>query len=224
MAAPGWGAWAGVLVRAGFEVGRRGSDDDFDELSAGCLYRAGKNWQILVSFNSRGKMDSQIGRGLLLAGVLVAFAPHFEAKGEKRKVVTVCQLLAAAEELDGRIVSVRGILKTSSDEAGAPYFDQLTGGACAGRAVADRTLQVVSPDAHFLAKPPSGYKPDEGSFRRAGRLLDKMLAAGQPVGGFDATVEGIFYRGRSQPRLPVRHRQYPGYVVIQAIRNVKALP
>jgi hypothetical protein len=86
-------------------------------------------------------------------------------------------------------------------------------------------IRVEPPDVHFLEKPPPGYKPDMGSARRLEEVIAKTLAKGQRGKEFSLTVEGMFYSGgaKPDPSERPRHRWYPGYIVVQAYRDVKPL-
>jgi hypothetical protein len=131
------------------------------------------------------------------------------------RAVSLCDLPQLGNQLEGRIIRISGVLR-NTDARDNPSFDELTE-ECRGRLV---RIQIVSPDSHFLDNPPAGYKPDTGSVRRAEPVFQKAAAEGRSV---YATVEGVFYPASTQPPGPVRHRQYPAYIVIQAFRNVKEI-
>jgi len=169
-------------------------------------------------------MPTKIEGLLITIVVLASTAPHFPARGEEMSAVTLCQLLAEPQRFDGRIVRVRGILESEGNAPRTAYFDQLSSTGCPGSAAAETKVQVVSPDSHFLENPPDGYRPDQRSIRRAEKVMEKALASRDPARAFEATVEGVFYRAEMISNHPARHRQYPGYVVLQAIRSLRVAP
>jgi hypothetical protein len=59
-------------------------------------------------------------------------------------------------------------------------------------------IQAVSPDVHFLANPPKGYKPDMNSAKTIDQILDKANAAGKKVMHFSVTVVA-FYATKYKP-------------------------
>lgn len=147
---------------------------------------------------------------------LLAFASVSVASDRPRNV-NVCDLSRLAEQIDGKIVRVHGVLR-NSDTMENPYFDELVGENCNGVDGGQVTIQVVSPDSHFLASPPPGYKPDFESVRRAEPVFKKAAADRRSV---SATVEGVFYTSKQQTSSPARHRQYQASIVIQGLRDVK---
>lgn len=153
----------------------------------------------------------------LLADPLVADS----TKGSASEGITVCQLLADRVKYEGQLVRVRGSLRT--DGVGSWPFDELHGIGCAVSGVSNAVVKLVSPDVHFLAKPPANYRPDPGSAKRAERLLERELAKGHSVASFDVTIDGVFFGDPGEARPSARHKQYSGYVVIQSFRRLKAV-
>jgi hypothetical protein len=154
--------------------------------------------------------------GLMTYGVPSAQHP--------KRAMSVCELLRNAHNLEGQIVSVHGILQDSDIGIGPPYFDELAAENCAG-AEANQQIQVVSPDSHFLANPPRGFNPDPASVRRVEDALAKMQTTGRPVNRLSATVEGVLCIPQPDSEPPgsnrPRHKRYPAYIVIQALRDVQ---
>jgi hypothetical protein len=76
-----------------------------------------------------------------------------------------------------------------------------------------------------LENPPRGYKPDPASARRLEDIVARLAAKGERAKQLSVTVEGVFYSGgpKPDPSRPPRHPWYPGHIVIQAYRDVKAL-
>jgi hypothetical protein len=136
---------------------------------------------------------------------------------ERPHDVNICNLGRVASQFDGKIVRISGVLQ-NSDTSERPFFDELVGKSCKGTKGEQVNLQVVSPDSHFLSNPPEGYKPDMGSLSRAEPIFERAAAHHRSV---FATVEGVFYVANQPISGPVRHRRYPAFVVIQALRDVK---
>lgn len=144
----------------------------------------------------------------------------------RRPPTTVCVVVRDVERLDGRIVVVRGILQDTDASSSEPYFDELVGEDCTGSDGERPRVKVVSPDWHFLAKPPTGYRPDIASIRRADRFIAKLSRQGRPPRKIWATVEGVIYflkpesaTGSSTGAKP-SHKRYVAYIVVQAIRDL----
>jgi hypothetical protein len=156
---------------------------------------------------------------LKLRTILVTFliALGVSSATELTAPQSVCDLLRSGQWVNGKTVSVRGILTTANPKALQAHFDELIGEGCdpAGGSI---RIQVVSPDAHFLAEPPPGYKPDPDSVRRAERVAQ---AAADHHRALIATVEGILYVVEGAKPGIARHRRYPAVIVVGAIRDVK---
>ena len=160
--------------------------------------------------------------------VALLIAVPLASNSQPNRALTVCEVISEARKLEGRIVSVRGFLQDAAGTAGDPDFDELVADGCT---LADGSLpriQVVSPDLHFLANPPPGYKPDMKSVKRVERRIEAVRARGKRVGRILATVQGVVLAGdedsrpQASTKVP-RHRQYRAYLVIQAMRDVKLL-
>jgi hypothetical protein len=157
--------------------------------------------------------------------VLAALLLHEVPIGRGSQIVTVCTLLKKADQYNGRIVNVRGRLQSIALGIEDIYFDELSADDCSIDRTTPTKIKLESPDAHFLDNAPENYRADLRSIQRAERILRKELVAGSSKIVFDATVEGVFYMDfktsatLSQSRRPT-HRQYPGYLVIQAIRDL----
>lgn len=132
---------------------------------------------------------------------------------------SVCDLVRTAVQLDGEIVKVYGVLQDSDPKRENPYFDELVSENCKGKGMGESQakIQVVSPDSHFLANPPAGYKPDLNSIRRAELMAEKAAAHHRSL---SATVEGVLYVPKAASGVP-RHRSYTAIIVVQAIRDTK---
>src|SRR5882724_9649645 len=94
---------------------------------------------------------------------------------ESVREVDVCNLALRADQFEGKLVRVRGELR-NSDRAENPFFDELVGEHCKKAQGGKITIQIVSPDSHFLANPPPGYKPDLYSVRQAEPVFKKAAA------------------------------------------------
>jgi hypothetical protein len=159
----------------------------------------------------------------ILILLLVAFAP-FPGQ-QPRRTFSVCDLLIEANNLDGRIVRVHGILRDSDPKTESPYFDELAADNCTDEKHPKGPIRLISPDQHFLANPPSDYKPDLASVRKVEQIIAKLEATGEKVSGLDVTVEGVFYIQRQKPEALSKTGDavYAGFIVIQAIRDVKPI-
>lgn len=141
-----------------------------------------------------------------------------------RSVIGVCDLLREPGKYEGQMIRVRGQLR-SSGSAEHPSFDELDGAGCASNEQEEKwVVSIVSPDAHFLAQSPKGYRPDRRSVERVSRLVTKQVAAGRVISSVECTIEGLFYGDHTRDDgehavRPRRHPRYDGHVVIQAIRN-----
>jgi hypothetical protein len=79
-------------------------------------------------------------------------------------------------------------------------------------------IHVESPDVHFFANPPRGYKPNVKSVHRAESLFNKAAAQSGQV---SVTLEGVFVTERPDTRMPPRHKGYFASIVIAAIYDAK---
>ena len=154
---------------------------------------------------------------LLKVSICAIVYLSFGIASEGPRDVNICDLTRLADQLDGKLVRVRGILR-NSETAAEPFFDELVPENCSDPEGLRIVIQIVSPDVHFLANPPQGYKADMSSIRRAEPIFKNAAARSRPVA---VTVEGVFYSARPQRSAPVRHKQYRGSIVLQALRAVK---
>lgn len=151
----------------------------------------------------------------VILGVLIVLSAA--TAGEKPREVNICDVVRLASQLNGKIISVRGLLR-NSETPEDPYFDELVPERCSD--VEDRqiVIHIVSPDAHLLANPPPGYKPDKKSVRRTEPIFKKAAADRKAV---LVTVEGLFQVWHRDTRMPPRHKQYSEVIVVQAYRRAK---
>jgi len=145
-----------------------------------------------------------------------------------RPPMSVCDFAENVGKLDGRIVKVRGVVQTFSPDPDDFYLDEMIADSCTGSKQKSVRVEIWWPDSHFLEHPPRGYKVDRASFRRFARIVKKAQAQGKSVERLLATVEGVAYASgpESQSADPARrqyHGIYQGYIVIQAVRDVKIL-
>jgi hypothetical protein len=136
---------------------------------------------------------------------------------EPPREVNICKLIRLASQLDGKVIQVRGLLR-NSDTPEDPSFDELVPESCPDAEGRRTVIHIVSPDAHFLAHSPQGYKPDMDSIRRAEPTLNKAAADARLV---SATIEGVLQAVRPQSARAPRHKQYSAVIVIQALREAK---
>jgi len=150
----------------------------------------------------------------ILLGVLVLLAA---VASEEPREVNICDVMRLAGQLDGKVIRVRGLLR-NSETPEEPSFDEFVPEGCSDAQGSQTVIHIVSPDVHFLSKPPRGYKPDMNSVRTAERIFRKAAADRKPV---SATVEGVFQvlirDGSAHPL----HKQYAASIVVQALRGAK---
>ncbi len=129
------------------------------------------------------------------------------ATGQGPQNVNICDLISLAGELDGKLVRVRGIVRNSGSSSD-PYFDELIPETCSTAEGRRTVIHIVSPDTHFLAHRPRGYRPDMNSVHRAESVFEKAAREGHSV---SATVEGVFQSStpKTSSASP-RHREYAG--------------
>jgi hypothetical protein len=141
----------------------------------------------------------------------------------KRHPLSVCDVVRQADLLDGHVVNVRGTIRSSGGkEPSGPYFDEMVA-PCSGTLTA--TIKIVSPDAHFLANQPPGYRPDQASIRRAESLFTKEQGRGKSVDEVVATVEGFLVKPGA-PRSEVSRDESvarPGNIIYLVVASVRRL-
>jgi hypothetical protein len=132
--------------------------------------------------------------------------------------VTPCDVIQHLEKFDGRLVSVYGELKST---LGGPdhYFDELIALCPPSDRVV--SMKLIPPDAHFLADPPKGYRPDVASIERAEAVLEMAPASSRVFG----TVTGFLLRGRADDSIggtgpKPHHESAVVYLVISGISRV----
>lgn len=136
---------------------------------------------------------------------------------EVPREVNICELIRLASQLDGKVVRLSGVLR-NSETPEDPSFDELVPETCSDAKDRQTVVHIVSPDVHFLANPPQGYKPDMDSMRRAQSILKKAAVDGKSV---SVKVEGVFQIVRQETSMPPRHKRYSASIVIQALREAK---
>jgi hypothetical protein len=145
-------------------------------------------------------------------------------QGGAKSPLTVCELIQSGRKLDGQIVAVKGHLQDATGAGDSQLFDELVGTDCKLSDASVPRIRIVSPDSHFLAQPPPGYKPDLGSVEGVERRISKARATGKKIKYLSAVVEGavIWADGntRGDGSTP-RHQRYQGYLVLQRIRNIQ---
>lgn len=151
----------------------------------------------------------------VILGVLIVLSAA--TAGEKPREVNICDVMRLANQLDGKIIRVRGLLR-NTDTPEDPSFDELVPERCSDVEGSQTVIHIVSPDGHFLANPPPGYKPDMNSARRVKPIFRKAALDEKPV---LVTVEGFFRVLHPGTRMPLPHKQYSALIVIQAYRGAK---
>ncbi len=135
----------------------------------------------------------------------------------------VCEALKRLPELDGRVVAIHGQLQGGSMLSGGAYFDQLVEPHCALQGDSRGVIRLESPDQHFLAHPPRGYRADKASIKRVAQILAREKDKGAASVRLDVVVEGVLYQ--VSPGSPTtRHaRGVLAVIVVQAYREPKLL-
>ena len=106
----------------------------------------------------------QAGKAKMLLRVSICAIVYlsFGIASEEPRDVNICDLTRLADQLDSKLVRVRGILR-NSETAAEPFFDELVPENCSDAEGRGMVIRIVSPDVHFLANLPHGYKPDMSS-------------------------------------------------------------
>jgi hypothetical protein len=137
--------------------------------------------------------------------------------GGKPLQVDLCNLPLLANQLEGKVIRVRGVLRNSGTPE-EPSFDELVPESCLDSEGRRAVIHVVSPDSHFLDNPPQGYKPDLSSVRRVEPIFRKAAANNKSV---SVIVEGVLQTAQWETTAHPRHKQYSASIVIQAFRSAK---
>jgi hypothetical protein len=139
--------------------------------------------------------------------------------------LTVCELIQSGRKLDRQIVAVKGRLQDATGATDKPDFDELVATDCKLPDASVPKIRIVSPDSHFLAQPPPGYKPDLASVERVERQISEARARGKRIKYLSAVLEGamIWADGRAiaEPDAAPRHQRYRAYLVVQRMRDVQ---
>lgn len=135
--------------------------------------------------------------------------------------ISVCGAARAGDELDGRTVRIRGTWREAFP--GARLFDELVDPEWPGV-----EFHVVSSPVSLPYPPPTDYKLDAGSMRRAERVLERAVAGG---GNVSATMVGVLYVTKKEDYVPARplnssvtipphHKWYPLVLLIRSISRL----
>jgi hypothetical protein len=128
-----------------------------------------------------------------------------------------CELVRGISQFDGKVIRVRGVLQ-NSDGPDDAFFDEFLPDTCSEAPGRRIVIHVQSPDVHFLANPPRGYRPNMKSVQRVESLLKKAAADGRRV---SVTIEGLLVVATSVTPTPARHKPYPASIIIAAIYEAK---
>ena len=147
----------------------------------------------------------------------IVYAPSYLLSGTSCNA-NLCELIRSGDKFDGKLIRVSGLLQDSDPNTINPYFDELVSHDCNDVNGKPVKILIVSPDQHFLANAPAGYKPDLRSIHRAEIVAEQAAARHHSL---RATVEGVYYVSKTASSTSARHRQYPAVLVLQSIRDVK---
>lgn len=136
--------------------------------------------------------------------------------------LSVCEVARAGEQLDGKTVRIRGVLREAFP--GAKLFDELADEGCP-----EITIHVVTTDVSLPHPPPPGYKLDMRSAEHAQRVAEKALASGHHL---SATILGVLYAQKPEDyvaakplnkkvTIPPHHKWYPFVLLIEAVPEIK---
>lgn len=153
-----------------------------------------------------------VALGTLLAGLAYAVPPE----------LSVCEVASAGGKLDGKMVRVSGVWRKAFPAA--TIFEELVDDRCP-----ETEIHVVATDASLPYAPPSGYKPDLASIRKADRIARKALADKKDL---RVTMVGVLYVQKKDDYVPGKplskdltvpphHKWYPLVLLIRAIPDVK---
>ncbi len=142
--------------------------------------------------------------------------------------MSVCEFVENVKQLDGRLISVRGIVEISSPDREGFYVDIMYADSCAAKTNERIRVDLVYPDSKFSENAPPGYKFDQSSFRRAFRIVKKARDKGKSVDRILATIQGIAYAPRAESAggasgRKLHHGSYDARIFIQAIKDVTVL-
>lgn len=136
--------------------------------------------------------------------------------------LSVCQAVQARDQLDGKIVRIRGVWREAFPDSG--LFDELIDGRCPGA-----EILVVTTVASLPHPPPAGYRIDMKSAIRAQRVAEKALVDGRDL---SATIIGVLYLQKKEDYVPARplsvgvavpphHKWYPLVLLVESVPDVK---
>ena len=106
--------------------------------------------------------------------------------------MTVCDFVKNINDLNGRIVRVRGNLimhETDPDGASPDYLL----GTCPNLKTGMIRVKINYPDVGFLKNPPKGFRVDKGSFLQAHKSVMSTLKDGKVKDRYIATIVGQAY-------------------------------
>lgn len=103
--------------------------------------------------------------------------------------MTVCSLVQHIKALEGQIVSVHGVLimYETDPEGATPHYMVADCPSLNDRRV---RVKIEYPDSWFLKNPPTGYRVDQDSFRRAWKVIIGTMEHGKVKSHYIATIVG----------------------------------
>ncbi len=157
---------------------------------------------------------------------IVAF-PVAVAAAPREHSMTLCDLVKQINDLNGRIVSVRGTITMSDTDPDNAVPDYLVG-TCPDLKVGMVMVRIDYPDVWFLKKPPKGFHMDERSFIRAHKVVMGTLKDGMVNGRFVGTIAGQAYAPPPSSVPPpgihrAREGSYDAVIIIQGIYDLKVV-
>jgi hypothetical protein len=136
--------------------------------------------------------------------------------------LSVCELAANLQKLDGQAVRVRGEIDADRVKGGV-IFNGFAGIDCAGSDGKQVRVAFDMPDVSVLQTPPPGYRFNSRSVSRAARLV-RSDQGGAPR-RIEGTVEGILYgsvaTGPSEQKGRREHGDSSAHILVAAIVDVE---
>jgi hypothetical protein len=163
-------------------------------------------------------MKIAVGLGLLCA-ILAAAPPD---------TISVCEAARYGDQLDGRIVRVRGVWRQAFPQLAIfDIFDEIVDAECP-----EIEVQVVSNGTSLPRPPPGDYKVDLRSVRKARRVAEKASANGRNV---FATIVGVMYVVKKEDYvtarplgtgiiIPPHHKWYPLVLLVESVPRIQEQP
>lgn len=138
------------------------------------------------------------------------------------RALSVCETTRVGEQFEGKSVRISGTWRKAFP--GSETFDELTDDKCPGV-----QIQVVAAVGSLPHAPPSSYKLDPTSVRRAQNVATKALVDGHDL---SVTIVGVLYAQKREDYVPAQplsnkvtivphHKWYPFILLIESIPEIR---